>query len=143
MTRLSDSHATSTRLVEHWQQRATCAGRPEDFDLDVIGGDVTAIHAAQQACWECPSLAACEAFTLNLPRSKRPEELVQAGRIWTDSERLRERLERAEEETDIDHIRAAHVQYNRRKSCGLRIPPALQRSEYQRWRREQREAAAP
>lgn len=147
MTRTSphaDSHATSPRIVDPWQHRAACRDRPEEWDLDVIGGDPLAVRAAQQACFTCPALAQCETFTLALPKKDRPQELVQAGRVWTTSRHLPRRIQRDEaEEVDVDKLRDSHAQYVRRVSVGLGVTPDLEAEEraFQRWRkREQRKA---
>lgn len=77
------TRGTSYRETTDWREDADCRGDYEAFDLDVIRGDPDAIRAALDRCHACPVLDQCDEFTEGLPRKDRPQELIQAGRVWS------------------------------------------------------------
>lgn len=92
MSASASAHGTSHRETVHWSQRGPCKAHPEEFSVTEIGGDITAVQDALEACGHCPVLQQCIAHTAALPSQWKPQEQVQAGRVWTKSTSVLTRL---------------------------------------------------
>jgi hypothetical protein len=81
--RFAESHATTVEFDEDWRYDASCRGRPDDFDLDVIRDNKALIRDALATCHHCPVRRQCGELTQGLvERKKPPKDMVQAGVLW-------------------------------------------------------------